>query len=91
MALIVKKNLILVEARKIEFKDKETGQPVQKFKYVFLTPDELLISGYLDTDDYLKEVQNVEGWESEKSKIYSFALSEFKGETSLKLLNKQNK
>ena len=88
MPVIVKKKLILVEAKKISFKDKETGEDLTKYKYQFLTPDQKLLTGYLDTPDFMSDVQEVEGYSEEKAKEYKFKLSEYNGNTNEVLMPK---
>jgi len=83
MALIFKKKLILVEAKEIEFPDKQNpSEIVKKFKYTFLDETGNLVEGYLDTPDYVKDVQDVEGFDESKAKVYSFAVRKFNDKTS---------
>ena len=58
MAIIVSKKLICVEAKKISFKGRE-GKLIEKFKYLFLDKDGNLIQGFLDTNDYEQDVQEI--------------------------------
>lgn len=83
MALITKKKLILVEAKEIEFEDKEKpGSKIKKWKYTFLQQDGNLLIGYLPGADYKAEVQDVEGWDETKAKVFLFAPRIFNGETT---------
>jgi hypothetical protein len=82
MALLTKKNLILVEAKEIKFLDKQTGKEITKWKYTFLQEDGNLVIGYLPTADYKGEVQDVEGWDGSKAKAFVFAPKLFEGVTT---------
>jgi len=85
MALLSKKNLILVEAKEIKFKDKESGKDISKWKYTFLQDNGDLVIGYLNTPDYRGEVQDVEGWDNTKAKAYVFTPKIYEGVTTYSL------
>lgn len=82
MALLTKKNLILVEAKEIKFQDADTKQEIVKWKYTFLQEDGNLVIGYLPTADYKGEVQDVEGWDGTKAKAFVFSPRIFEGKTT---------
>ena len=84
MPILQQKKAILVEARKIKFKGK-AGEEVEKWKYTFLTPENKLMIAYDDNGIYEKDVKTVNGWEEKESKLYSFVLREFQGQTKLQL------
>lgn len=89
MPLVIKDKLILIEAKKIEFKDKKTGENVEKYKYEFLNSDNQIIVGYLSTDDYIQEVKTIEGgYQEELANEYVFKLSEYEGKTNRVLMPK---
>jgi translation elongation factor P/translation initiation factor 5A len=87
MAIIVQKKLICVEAKKISFKGRE-GKLIEKWKYLFLDKDGNLIQGFLDTNDYEQDVQEInEGdFDESKAKTYLFEKKFFNGQTTDKLL-----
>jgi hypothetical protein len=89
--LTLKKNLILVEAKKIEFKGQD-NESVEKIKYTFLTKEGSLIEGFEDAPGtYMKDVQEVDSWDETKAKKYPFRASLFHGETKYTLLPKGEK
>jgi hypothetical protein len=87
MAIIVSKKLICVEAKKIAFKGRE-GKLIEKWKYLFLDKDGNLIQGFLDTNDYEQDVQDISdgNFDEAKAKTYLFQKKFYHGETTDKLL-----
>lgn len=83
--LILKKKLILVEAKKIEFVGKDMEQ-IEKIKYTFLTKEGSLYEAYEDAPGtYLKDVTEVNAWDETKAKEYPFKASLYNKETVYKL------
>ena len=86
MAIIVQKTY-LRRSEKISFKGRE-GKLIEKWKYLFLDKDGNLIQGFLDTNDYEQDVQEIhEGnFDEAKAKTYLFEKKFFNGQTTDKLL-----
>lgn len=83
---MIAKKLILVSAQKINFKDKETKEPVSKYKYLFLKPDGTYLVAYDEIGFYKDDVvDQVVGWDDSKAKHYPFELKEFEGNVKEKL------
>lgn len=85
MPITIKKRLILVEAKPINFKSKETGEMVSKWRYKFIDPDMKYHVGYDDLGVYSSDVETIENWDDKKAKDYLWSLTEFNGETKEKL------
>jgi hypothetical protein len=84
---VAKKQLILVEAKRISFTGRDGT--VDKIKYTFLQADGNLMQAYEELPgSYLKEVQEVDGWDEKKAKSYSFRATVYQGKTEFKLLPK---
>lgn len=90
MAIIQSEKLICVNAEEINFTGRE-GHNIHKFKYTFLDPIGELKEYYLDTDDYVEDVVDVETdtVKEEDYKTYRFEKKVYQGKTSKKLLPKK--
>lgn len=88
MPIIIKKKLILVEAKKIEFVGRDM-EKVEKVKYTFLTPDGQLTEAFDDNGGYTKDIQEVSAWDDKKAKEYPFKATLFNGRTEYKLMPKK--
>jgi hypothetical protein len=86
MPIQISEDLILVEAKQITIKDKETGEPIKKWAYKFLDKDNKLVKGFDENGFYVKEVQTVSGFTPEKAKPYTWELTEWEGVTKKKLV-----
>jgi len=90
MPITSTERLILVEAKKIEFTSKKTGDIVKKWKYKFVqkfapgAKPEFVVA-YDDLGVYSENVETIDGWDESKAKDYVFTLTEFDGETKKKL------
>ena len=87
MAIIQSEKLICVNAEEINFTGRD-GSDIHKFKYTFLDPIGELKEYYLDTNDYVKDVVDIDGDEvkEEDFKTYRFEKKVYQGKTSKKLL-----
>lgn len=85
--MAVAKKLILVSAEQITIKDKETGEPIKKWKYLFMQKDgSYMKPQYDEIGLYVKDVANdVQGWDESKAKTYMFNLKEYQGIVTEKL------
>lgn len=89
MAIIQSEKLICVNAEEINFKGRD-GDNIHKYKYTFLDLIGDLKEYYLDTNDYVDDVVDIESdaVEEKDFKIYRFEKKVFQGKTSKKLLPK---
>ena len=60
--------LMLVECKVIHFTDKNTGDPVKKWKYTFLNEKNEFFTGYLDSDEYKKYLVDDSVFDPKKAK-----------------------
>ncbi len=72
MALENKVRLTLFDIKKIEFKDKESGEPVIKYKYSFFDKENVVHTGYLEKELFQDRVQNTPSFIADKSHDYVF-------------------
>jgi len=63
--------LMLVEIKEIKFKDKETGEQLQKFKYVFFNENNEPVVGYADTKVFEERVRPAEKYVSTEAFSYT--------------------
>lgn len=91
MPVIVSKKLICVSAEKVSWQGRE-GKQIEKYKYMFLDKDMNLIQGFLDSPDYVQDVQQIENgvFEEAKAKTYLFEKRFFQGKTTDKLMPRKN-
>jgi len=78
--------LVLVESKEIEFKDKETGEQISKWKYSFLNNADEIVVGYLDDSDYDDEVQTVGTFADGTPKLYPWEGKIFQNKVTWKLV-----
>ncbi len=78
--------MCLASIDKIEFTDKETGDPIEKYKYTFFCEDKSVFVGYLDDEQFEDKIVDV--GEYDESKAHNFTLSgrEYQGEITWKLM-----
>jgi len=72
MMLQKKEKLVLVEIKPIDFKDKDTGAIVKKYKYTFLNEAGEIRSGYDEKEKLKDRVVDTDKFIPEKSFEYSF-------------------
>lgn len=93
MSLILSKQLICISAKFIKFKDANTGEPIEKWKYIFLTDQldkdgkPIYTKGYDTIGIYKDDVQPlILPFDPKKAKTYIFELREWNGQMTEKLL-----
>lgn len=85
MPILKSQDLILVDAKEITIKDDKTGEPLKKWRYLFLNSENKLVKGY-DNNGYFKDdVRTVFTYDPKIAKPYLWELSEWNGETKQKL------
>lgn len=84
---MIAKLLILVSHELVKFKDKQTGLPIEKHKYLFMKADGTYLAPQFDESGfYADDVVDLRaGWDESKAKHFPFDLKEFNGIVTEKL------
>ncbi len=77
--------LTLFEIEEVNFPDKETGQQVKKFKYLFFDEEGTVHVGYLDTKVWKDRLCDTHKYIDSKSHDYDWLGREWQGVISWKL------
>ncbi len=82
--------LTLFEITEVKFPDKETGQQVTKFKYLFFDKQDTVFVGYLDKKIWADRLTDTHTFIEAKSHSYDWLGREWQGEISWKLATESN-
>jgi len=69
--MIRQQNLMLVDIKKIQFKDKDTGDDLVKWKYTFVAEDDSVVVGYADKERFRDRLVSFGKFELALSKPYN--------------------
>ena len=83
------KKQILCEIQKIAILDRDTHQPLNKFKHEFLNDDGSIEYGYSESDDYMEFIDpahGATGWKDIKAHDFVWKVTEFQGKQNVRLI-----